>query len=96
MTTKEQKTVVGLYVTSLLMTTDDTMEKYNDKKLVEEWKWAYVCLPDEPLMTGCGNPIGPVVATHSLIKIPISKDQDIKIKNIKIKYQAVTAHPPIP
>ena len=31
-------------------------------------------------MTGCGNPIGPVVATHSLIKIPISKDQDIKIK----------------
>ena len=40
----------------------------------------YVCLSDEPLMTGCGNPIGPVVATHSLIKIPISKDQDIKIK----------------
>ena len=53
-----------------------------------------MCLSDEPLMTGCGNPIGPVVATHSLIKIPISKDQDIKIKNIK--YEVVTAHPPIP
>ena len=64
--------------------------------MVEEWKWAYVCLSDESLMTGCGNPIGPVVATHSLIKIPISRDQDIKIKNIKIKYQVVTAHPPIP
>ena len=33
MTTKEQKTVVGLYVTSLLMTTDDTMKKYNNKKI---------------------------------------------------------------